>query len=182
VAPAATNPVTYRSATGPGCPKPAGGGYKETGRYSDGKEGWYNLSSGGSTANGCDGSFVAVPMSGAADKDNDARVTWQWSVGAASTRCTITVFVPNNGKATDTGGHPTKYHVLTDANNRDTKYGSFGVDQVNNRGRAVVVGTWPVTKGTIGVKMLDRGVDWNDDGATYAHHAVSQIMVTCYAK
>ncbi|GGO88609.1 hypothetical protein [Wenjunlia tyrosinilytica] len=177
----APNPVTYQSWVGPGCPRRAGGGYEEWGRYWDGREGWYTVTTGGYNGGGCDGSFTSVPMSGSATEDHDNRVVWWWSVGERSQRCAISVHIPDSYDYRDVAGDPTRYDVLQNPQDRDTTYGGFEIDQVDNRGRTVDVGTWPVEDGRIAVKLLDRGQDWYDDHATLAHHAAAQIRVTCRA-
>ncbi|MEV6313740.1 hypothetical protein [Streptomyces sp. NPDC051776] len=120
-------------------------------------------------------------MSGSATEDHDARVEWWWTVGSASRQCTIGVYVPAGSGSRDVGGAPTVYEVGTEPGDRSSTYGVFAVDQTGNRGRLVDAGTYPVRDGRIGVTMLDRGVDWNDDGPTYAHHAAAQMQVTCRA-
>ncbi|MFG2194465.1 adhesin [Streptomyces sp. NPDC048639] len=172
--------LTYTAWAGHGCDAPAGGGHREIGRYSDGVEGWYTVGSGGYDGGSCDGSFSAVPMSGSAIEDRDARVEWWWSVGRASRQCSIAVYVPAGG-ARDVGGAPTVYEVGSEPGERASTYGVFTIDQTGNHGRLVDVGTYPVRDGRIAVTMLDRGVDWNAHGLTYAHHAAGQMKVTCRA-
>ncbi|MEU6079148.1 adhesin [Streptomyces sp. NPDC047108] len=173
--------VTFTAWAGPGCNTPAGGGYRETGRWSGGAEGWYTVASGGYDGASCDGSFTAVPMSGSPTEDHDARVEWWWSVGSASRQCSIGVYVPSGTGAGDVGGSPTLYEVRSGSGDGASAYGGFALDQRGNRGRLVDAGTYPVRDGRIAVTMFDRGVDWNDDGPTYAHHAAAQMKVTCRA-
>ncbi|MET8680623.1 adhesin [Streptomyces sp. NPDC004647] len=179
--PADPDPVTYSAWAGHGCSSPAGGGYDEDGRYDDGIEGWYNVSTGGYGGGSCDTSFAAVPMSGSDTQDGHNRVLWWWSVGDDSEECTVAVYVPNGDGDRDVAGSPTVYEVLSGPDDQDTTYASFYINQSANRGRLVDAGTYPVDDGRIAVRMLDRGQDWNDHGPTYAHHAAGQMKVTCQA-
>ncbi|MFE7317587.1 hypothetical protein ACFU7T_31455 [Streptomyces sp. NPDC057555] len=171
--------LTYTGYAGPGCPTPAGGGYSEQGAYNDGAKGWYGLTGGSTTDGGCSGQFTSVPMSGSKDTDGKNRVMWWWQVGDASKTCDIAVYVPHGPNDRDVNGAPTKYHVLADAFNRDTMYASFTINQAAHRGSWQSAGTFPVKAGKIGVKLLDRGVDWGS-GRELAHHAAGALRVTCH--
>ncbi|MFJ7200501.1 MULTISPECIES: hypothetical protein [unclassified Streptomyces] len=170
--------VVYTGVAGPGCATPAGGGYQQDGYFSDGSAGWYTRSSGGASGNGCNGSYVSVPMSGDTDVDAKSRVKWWWKPGTQARTCQISVYIPNSNTSLYVGGHPTKYHVLVNANDRSTMYSSFTINQVAHRGQWVDAGTFALKGSTIGVKMLDRGDDWST-GWEKAHHAAAQIKATC---
>ena len=180
-------PVTYQSWNGRGCRTPDDGGYDEIGQYWDGTEGWYVRLHGGHEGDGCDGSFTAVPMSGSATQDGGARVLWWWSVGSKSKRCSIAVYVPTGLDNDDVAGNPTHYQVLSDPYDDSSRYGSFQVNQVINRGRLVDVGVFDVKGGVLAVKMLDRGEDWSyrdrrrhrNRSGDRPHHAAAQIKLTC---
>ncbi|MFF3765860.1 adhesin [Streptomyces sp. NPDC001922] len=171
--------VTYSAWAGHGCTAPEGGGYAEYGRHVDGIEGWYTVSSGGYEGGACDGSFSAVPMSGSSTEDSGNRALWWWTVGEDSDACAIEVYVPTSAEGRDVAGDPTLYNVLADANEPDSAYDSFLIDQTLNRGHRVDAGTYEVKDGRLGVELVDRGEDWNDYGTTYAHHAAAQMKVTC---
>ncbi|WP_406501781.1 hypothetical protein OHA04_33580 [Streptomyces sp. NBC_01590] len=170
--------VVYTGVAGPGCATPAGGGYQQDGYFSDGSAGWYTRSSGGWSGNGCNGRYVAVPMSGDTGVDAKSRVKWWWKPGTQARTCQISVYIPNSNTSLYVGGHPTKYHVLVNANDRSTMYSSFTINQVAHRGQWVDAGTFALKGSTIGVKLLDRGDDWSK-GWEKAHHAAAQIKVTC---
>ncbi|MFH8592062.1 MULTISPECIES: hypothetical protein [Streptomyces] len=171
--------VTYTGLAGPGCPTPPGGGYQEQGAYNDGGKGWYGLTGGSTREGGCSGQFTSVPMSGDANKDAKGRVMWWFAPGPESRSCQISVYVPEGPSEPDVNGHPTTYHVLTDAFNRDSKYGSFTVDQAGHRGSWQPGGTFEVRQGKIAVKLLDRGID-HGPGRDRAHHGVGPVKVTCH--
>ncbi|MGW1847546.1 hypothetical protein [Streptomyces sp. NPDC001966] len=170
--------VVYTGVAGPGCPTPAGGGYQQDGYFSDGSAGWYTRPSGGWSGNGCNGRYVSVPMSGDTGVDAKSRVKWWWKPGTAARTCQISVYIPNVSNSLYVGGHPTKYHVLVNANDRTSMYSSFTINQVAHRGQWVDAGTFALKGSTIGVKLLDRGDDWSK-GWEKAHHAAAQIKVTC---
>ncbi|MEV8101155.1 hypothetical protein [Streptomyces sp. NPDC088135] len=179
--PAKTTPqsnVVYTGVAGRGCPTPAGGGYQQDHFFTDGSAGWYTPSSGGWTGNGCNGSYASIPMSGSTTTDMQNRVKWWWKPGSRARTCQISVYVPNNGSVQYVGGHPTKYHVLVNANDASSMYSSFTLNQTAHRGQWVDAGTFPMKGSTIGVKLLDRGDDWSK-GWEKAHHAAAQMKVTC---
>ncbi|MFJ3081025.1 hypothetical protein ACIPJG_14845 [Streptomyces halstedii] len=174
----AASTVVYSAVAGPGCPVPSGGGYKQHNYFADGTKGWYTRTTGAWTGDGCNGGYVAVPMSGSTSTDAKNRVMWWWRPGTTARTCQISVFVPHSNTTLYVGGHPTTYHVLVDANDRTTKYDSFTVNQASLRGRWVDAGTFSMKGATIGVKLLDRGDDWSS-GWGKAHHAAAQMKVTC---
>lgn len=174
----AASTVVYSAVAGPGCPVPSGGGYKQHNYFADGTKGWYARTTGAWTGDGCNGGYVAVPMSGSTSTDAKNRVMWWWRPGTTARTCQISVFVPHSNTTLYVGGHPTTYHVLVDANDRTTKYDSFTVNQASLRGRWVDAGTFSMKGATIGVKLLDRGDDWSS-GWGKAHHAAAQMKVTC---
>ncbi|MEE1838626.1 MULTISPECIES: hypothetical protein [unclassified Streptomyces] len=179
--PAKTTPqsnVVYTGVAGRGCPTPAGGGYQQDHFFTDGSAGWYTPSSGGWTGNGCNGSYASIPMSGSTTTDMQNRVKWWWKPGSRARTCQISVYVPNNSSVQYVGGHPTKYHVLVNANDASSMYSSFTLNQTAHRGQWVDAGTFPMKGSTIGVKLLDRGDDWSK-GWEKAHHAAAQMKVTC---
>lgn len=160
---------------GPGCPN----GARTYGRYSDGREGWYDVDSGGHEGNGCDGRFIAVPMSGAADRDRGNTVTWTWRPGGGYARCSVAVRVPWSSREEDVAGDPTRYHVLADPRDSGSVLAAFDIGQRSMRGGAVVVHDLPVRDGVFSVQLVDRGRDWGYGDRDGAHHAAAQIRADC---
>ncbi|MEV6316384.1 hypothetical protein [Streptomyces sp. NPDC051776] len=173
-------PATYTSWAGPGCPTPAGGGYRELNRFSDGIDGWYTVSSGGYTGSGCDGSFTAMPMSGNSD-DGHNRAVWWWTPSEDSDVCTISVYVPEGPNYRDVAGNPSYYEVFHDPNELYASDYTFSVDQISNRGRLVEGGTFPVQEGSIAVRLVGTGYNWDENGNNYHHHGAAQVKLTCHA-
>ncbi|WP_231631879.1 adhesin, partial [Streptomyces clavuligerus] len=167
--------ISYTAWSGPGCPVPKGGGYREQNRDRD--KGWFSVRTGGWTEKGCDGSFTSVPMSGDPGADARNRVVWWWSVGEAK-RCDLAVYVPDDPESTHVGGHPTTYLVLSDPRDESSRYGRFEIDQTNTTSKTIRAGSFPVKGGRLAVMMLDRGENHWSDG-TVPHHAASQIRITC---
>ena len=161
-------PVTYTATAGPGC----GGstGFVRYGEYRDGLKGWINHGS------GCGSSFVSVPMSGNAQREDPNTYTlWNFNTRPVVTgSCAISVYVPN-GDLTAVGGDPTYYRVWAGGSTIST----FQVRQVAQRGRWVRVGTYHVTGGRLTIQMLNTGVNWNSQGATWAHHAAATTKAEC---
>ncbi|MET7615996.1 adhesin [Streptomyces sp. NPDC005408] len=169
----------YSAWAGPGC---AGGGlYRETGRFSDGFDGWYTVSTGGHKGDGCDGSFSAVPMSGSETRDSGGRATWSWYVGSGYTTCSVSVVIPKAGRDQDVAGDPTTYRVLADPDDEDSAIKSFEIDQTSLRGRGLIVEKIPVTNQQLTVQLVDRGKDWGSDERDGAHHAAAQMRADCRA-
>ncbi|WP_434590901.1 adhesin [Streptomyces sp. A5-4] len=167
---------SFTAWAGPGCP---GGSYREFGRFENGIAAWYTVKSGGSTAGSCEGSFSAVPMSGAPDKDRGSSAVWSWDVGKGFDKCGLAVFVPKSDRDNDVAGNPTFYRVLADPNEEKSSYEAFAVRQTVHRGALVPVGSYAVKGGRIAIQLIDRGRDWGDAALVGAHHAAAQMKLTC---
>ncbi|OXM48471.1 hypothetical protein CFP71_32410 [Amycolatopsis thailandensis] len=175
-APPAARTVTYEGTAGRGCG--GGTGFTGYGAYSDGKAGWVNHGNGG-----CGTSFVSIPMSGDANKDDtSAYGLWTFNTGPVTTgSCAVSVFVPN-GDVTEVGGSPSVYRVFDRfAVDKGTPVGTFQIDQVGNRGRWVNVGTFRINGAKLAVQLLNRGRDWSGSSKTYAHHAAATVKANCQA-
>ncbi|MGW7367447.1 adhesin [Streptomyces sp. NPDC054841] len=162
---------------GPGCAN----GVRTYGGFSDGGYGWYEVDSGGHEGNSCDGRFIAVPMSGARDRDRGNTVTWNWRPGAGYTRCSVAVHIPWSPRDEDVAGDPTRYHVLADPDASGSILAAFEIDQRSMRGGVVIVNDLPVREGEFTVQLVDRGQDWGSGGLDGAHHAAAQIRADCTA-
>ena len=166
----------YEAWAGPGCTT---GGYVEHGRFDNGDAGWYTVDSGGFVGTSCDGRFSAVPMSGSPTEDRGNTAVWSWHLGKGFSECALTVFVPTSVNARDVAGNPTFYRVLSDPDNGDSAYTGFAVRQVEHRGSAVDVKSYPVKGDTFAVELIDRGRDWGDADRVGAHHAAAQMKASC---
>ncbi|MGW6551571.1 hypothetical protein ACWGBV_15100, partial [Streptomyces sp. NPDC055051] len=169
----------YSALAGPNC---AGGGasFTYSGWYTDGKEGWKKYGSGGHTGDGCDGSFLSLPMSGKAGSDAGNALRWTFRTGGVTSgTCQVSVHIPNNGDIKAVGGKPAYYTVHAGATGSDPILRSFNVDQPSRRGQWVSAGDVRVTGGVLTVKLHDRGLDWSGSQKTYAHHAGDAARVQC---
>ncbi|GAB2931067.1 hypothetical protein GCM10027280_18360 [Micromonospora polyrhachis] len=177
--PGSTAPkVTFAAVGGYNCTHTSTRGFRIIGRYSEDKQGWVRVGSGAWTADGCDGSFDTMPMSGSKTKDDSSfYAEWWFAVGTGTRSCAVSTYVPTTTVHRHVAGKPATYQV------RDTEGGAvratFTVDQRVNRGRWVSAGTYAVSGGRIVIRGVNRGEDWNDDGRTYEHVAVAQLRVTC---
>ncbi|MFD9698645.1 hypothetical protein [Lentzea sp. NPDC059081] len=153
--------------TGPGC-----GGYTNVGLYRDGKKGWVDHGDGK-----CGSSFVSIPMSGDARKD-DTSAYAQWTF-AVTGSCELSVFIPNGG-VEEVGGNPTVYSVFDRNGVGGTPMASFAIKQVDKRGQWVAAGKFKAS-GNLTVQLLTRGQDWDGSGPTYAHHAAGAVKADCTA-
>lgn len=168
---------SYTAWAGPGCGSV--GHYEEYGRFENGDAGWYTVKSGAYKNSSCDGSFSAVPMSGAPDKDRDNTAIWSWQIGDGFEECALAVYVPKSDRDTDVAGNPTFYRLLTDPDDTNSSYATFGVRQTAHRGSLVSVGSYEVRGDRFAVQLLDRGRDWGDADLVGAHHAAAQMRITC---
>lgn len=154
--PPPTPPATVSLVAGPGCPGPAGGGYSAVGSGSG--SGWGSSGSGGWGGDGCNGSMQSMPMTG--DSSNGAnRALWSFGSGTAGfASCTVSVYVPWDGKATDTGGTAAEYQVSEGST--DSTVASFTVNQNTHHGQWVTLGTVNVGGATVKLRLLDHGIDY----------------------
>ncbi|RKT84778.1 hypothetical protein SAMN05421805_12538 [Saccharopolyspora antimicrobica] len=168
---------SFTAVTGPGC---AAGGFSTPGYYTKGEAGWKTASSGGHAADGCNGSFNSLPMSGDPNKDGDNAAVWRFTTGdVRQGSCQVSVFVPRGG-LTRVGGNPSVYTVYR-TDQTSNPVGDFRIDQVRQQGGWVDAGRFPVSEGRLTIKLHSRGIDWTNDGPTYARHAAAQIKVACGA-
>ncbi|MGW0751558.1 hypothetical protein [Streptomyces sp. NPDC002587] len=179
VAPANPAPVAgvpvFSKLVGPGC---GSGGFSVSEQFKDGVKGWrYGTS--GWKSDGCDGDFLAMPMSGSSSKaDSGIYAKWEFSTGAVkSGSCTVYTYIPSSGDKTMVGGNPARYTVRG-ANGR---LGDFSIDQASNTGRWVNGGSFAISSPEITVSVDNRGIDWGS-GNENRHVAAAQMKVDCKGK
>ena len=155
--PASAPPATFTLVAGPGCPGLAGnGGYSSVG--SGASSGWGSNGSGGWGSDGCDGSMQSMPMTGDATNGSN-RAVWSFGSGTAqAASCTVSVYVPWDGKATDTGGTAADYQVAEGPS--DTTVADYTVNQNTAHGKWVTLGTVNVGGASVKLRLLDHGVDY----------------------
>lgn len=166
---------------GYGCGSTWSAAFTEHGRWTDGLNGFISAPSGGPRAQGCDGSFDAMPMSGSTANDDPSNYAL-WIFRTAPVvrgTCDLKVYVPASSSIEQVGGNPAVYQVFASAGTAGQELGSFNVDQVANSGRWVTEPGWPITDGTLTVKLESYGVDWSGSSSTHAHIAVSAVVMTC---
>ncbi|MEZ0108716.1 hypothetical protein ABH920_002717 [Catenulispora sp. EB89] len=169
--PSGPPPATVTLVTGPGCPSLPGGGYDAVGSGSG--SGWGSNSSGG--WGGCKGSMQSMPLSGDANNAGN-RALWSFGSGTAGfASCAVSVYVPWDGKATDTGGTAAEYQVSEGA--ADTYVTSFTVNQNTTHGQWVPLGTVNVGGNTVKLRLLDHGVDF----PTAWRYGISAAELQCTA-
>src|SRR5205823_5280350 len=134
VPPPSVTPATTMLVVGPGCPGLAGGGgYYTVGNGSS--SGWGDNGSGGWSGDGTNGSNRAL---------------WYFGSGTAGfASCTVSVYVPWDGKATDTGGTAAEYQIVEGS--AETYVTSFTVNQNATHGQWVTLGTVAVGGQTVKV-------------------------------
>jgi translation initiation factor IF-2 len=161
---------SYSAYAGPGCGS-GGTGYSEKGRSSGSKD-WVTRSDGGG---GCGGQYTSVPMSGDRSKDDENSVVWTFTTSPVSSgSCRLSVYIPNNGDIKAVGGAPAYYTVQNDGGGT---LGSFSINQPQNLGQWVSVGTYPVSGNRIAVVLHTRGIDWGSTAG--AHLAASTVKADC---
>ena len=169
--------ATFTAVTGDACQHDDSRGYQVIGRYTDGDRGWYGRSSGGWTGDGCSGAFDALPMSGFRDRDDTSAfvVWWFRPTNVRQGSCAISVYIPTGREYEDVAGRPAFYNVIGGKDDYRRTSG-FKIDQVANRGRWINAGSYPLRNGQIGVQMVTRGEDPNNE-----HLAAAQVKAACRA-
>jgi hypothetical protein len=178
VAPPATA-RTYSAVSGESCEQKADHGFFRKGFASD----WRTSAKGGWTGDGCRGGVVSVPMSGDARRDdNDNVIVWWFLTGAVkSGSCSVSIYVPDTGRSSDSAGKPAHYVVYGSSDASGAPIGQFDIDQTRNRGRFVDGGRFTLSgSGRLSVRMVTRGVDFGS-GREDAHLGVSALRLTCAA-
>ncbi|WP_432827558.1 hypothetical protein [Dactylosporangium sp. CA-092794] len=164
-----TDPATFTALAGWDCAGTDHSGFEAVGRTPQ----WYTVATGGWAADGCRGTFAALPMSGRAGaEDPDQYVTWWFATGATVTRCAVAVYLPVGAKPADAAATAARYDVL--AGRSGTAYAAFTVDQTARPGRWQDAGTFPVSGG-LALRLGNRGVPARPG----AMIAVAQVKVDC---
>ncbi|MFC9328454.1 hypothetical protein [Kitasatospora sp. NPDC057015] len=170
---------SFSAVAGAGCSN-TGAGYVQTGWWEQGSTGWTNNSTGGYAGSGCSSKYAAMPMSGAAAKDDGNSVLWTFTTApVTSGSCKLSVFVPNNSDPKVVGGKPSYYTVQNTFTPGSGTTKAFTIDQTTTRGSWVSAGTFPLSGGRIAVMLHSRGVDWGGAGVDKAHHAASAVRADC---
>ncbi|MFE2105950.1 hypothetical protein ACFXAF_08790 [Kitasatospora sp. NPDC059463] len=180
--PPAAAKATYAAVGGSNC-STSSVAYAQHGWWEQGSTGWLKQSTGGFSGSGCNGKYVSMPMSGSATKDDGSNaVVWTFSTAPVTAgSCKIAVHVPNNSDVKAVGGAPAYYTVQNTSTPNSGTIGEFTINQTNNRGRWVDVGSFPVSGGKIAVMLHSRGVDWGGSATDKAHIAASAVSADCTA-
>ncbi|HEY3506084.1 MAG TPA: hypothetical protein VGN37_25265 [Actinocatenispora sp.] len=159
-------PVVATVSAGPGC----GSAYRRVGYYTDDWSGW--LVEGGACGTG---TYDALPESGDANRaDSSLYALWSFATGKVRRgRCTVSVYVPNNGDIRWVGGAPAHYTVAGAGTH------GFTIDQPSHRGQWVNAGTYSVDDGSLTVRLDNTGQDWSGSTKTYRHVAAGDIRLRC---
>ncbi|MEV4638987.1 hypothetical protein AB0J80_16710 [Actinoplanes sp. NPDC049548] len=146
-------PEPFSALAGFRCPETSSSGYAER----VGTDGWYLVTGGGFTGNGCRGHMVAMPMSGDRDDDDLSNMMLWWFRMSPRADCAVEVYVPRTGNVRDAAGEPATYQVYATVDGSGSRTGRFVVDQVRNQGRWVPAGRFPATRGQLSVRLMTRG-------------------------
>ena len=174
--PAPTGPVvaatkelqTFEAVSGWDCGTDSTHGFEVTGRTSA----WQTVARGGWAQDGCDGSFVAIPMSGNAAKDDEGqRALWWFAPGPAFTTCDVTVYVPLDSGFS--GSRAVQYFAL--AGPAGQIFAQFTVNQSAQPGRWVMAGRFAVGPNGLGIALVNRGGPANSRDRI----GVGQVKVAC---
>ncbi|SDT09735.1 hypothetical protein SAMN04489716_2497 [Actinoplanes derwentensis] len=186
--------VTYSAIAGLGCTG-AGTSYTRHGWFKDGKGGWWTLASGSTTTGGCNGQFDDMPTSADANAATPGRaMVFGFQTGAGAQSCALDLYVPVSPTVPTTADpgqgrrdvivNPVHIAVLTGTGLNSTAYsspsGARTVSQASNHGSWVSLGSYPVSNGTIGVKITDRGIPWGYP-VTDPHIAGGAVRAKCMA-
>jgi hypothetical protein len=165
--PPAPAPPPFSAVAGFRCPDTGSSGYTQH----VGSDGWYLVTGGGWTGDGCAGHMIAMPMSGDPNNDNLDNVILWWFQVPSRSACTVEVYVPGTQNVRDAAGAPATYIVYATTDGSGSPIGQFGIDQVHNQGRWVTAGKFPATSGQLSVRLMSRGAS-NIPGARLGGSAV----------
>ncbi|WP_399083907.1 hypothetical protein ACGH2B_03545 [Streptomyces sp. BBFR2] len=173
----------FTALTGYGCPStPTAGVWLKDANFNKKREGWVKSGTGGYTGSGCNGRYVSVPMSGSATQYDPAQyVLWKFNYTAkikGAAVCRLSVYIPNNPKTLYVGGHPAHYAIYDSDRSGGKVTASFGIDQINNRGRWLSPGTFKATSGHVTLRMFNTGVDYTA-ATKYAHDVAGPVQINC---
>jgi hypothetical protein len=166
---ATQNLTEYVAVSGWDCAGSADHGFEAHGR----NDTWQTINTGGWNQDGCHGTFAAIPMSGADDAvSGEQYALWWFSTNMAQGRCEVQVYLPEAGDPKLAAGKPATYQILDGRSG--TAYAGFKLDQTAAHGW-VRVGTFPVPRGQIAVRLTNVGVAPMSGGRL----AVTQTKVNC---
>jgi hypothetical protein len=171
--------AAYSALTGPGCPQSRSASFRVYGWFGSGLTGFDTVRSGGWPSQGCDGGYIAMPMSGSQATDDPQNYgLWTFRTGMPGS-CQVSVYVPRADSIVKAGGNPAHYQVFDAASASGTPAGSFNVSQFASRGRWVSAGSYPAGSGFLTIKADSRGQDWAGNTKTYAHIALDVVRLAC---
>ncbi|GAA1995139.1 hypothetical protein GCM10009838_69720 [Catenulispora subtropica] len=101
-----------------------------------------------------------MPMSGDSTNHDNRALWWFGSGTAGFANCTVSVYVPWDGKATDTGGTAAGYQL---ADTNEAVLANFTVNQNTTHGQWVTLGTVPIAGKSVKLRLLDHGIDYPDN-------------------
>ncbi|MFC3997267.1 hypothetical protein ACFOVU_15150, partial [Nocardiopsis sediminis] len=134
---------------------------------------------GGYAEQNCDGRWHAIPVSGDPAEPSGRYAFWTFNIGFTGAECNIYVYVPD--VESPLGGIPAYYKLHPSADPATTQsepFASFRVNQVENKGSWVHVGSYSPPGDTFSVKLQNRGAD-QVDGRDTTHVVASAVRTTC---
>jgi hypothetical protein len=162
----------FTAVTGWDCGAGSDRGFVVSGRTAD----WYTVAQGGWGADGCHGTFEAIPMTGDKAKDDQNQyAVWWFTPTAGMTRCDVEVFRPRPDRRQDSAASAAQFYVL--AGRGGTRLAGFVVDQSAQPGSWADAGQFPVGENGLAVQLVDRGVPAGPGDRL----AVAQVRVRCTA-
>jgi hypothetical protein len=168
--------ASFQAVTGDGCPQPADATSNVYGWYTQGDRGFFTVSAGSTTQSGCNGAFVAMPMSGSSATDDTQNLAiWTFRPPTAGDVCQVGIYIPDDTSIAHVGGNPSLYTVYDNG----SVVGSFSIDQVAHLGEWVTGGTFPISSKVMTVQAHSRGQNWAGSTDTNAHIAVAAASATC---
>ena len=182
----ATSPAptasSYTAIAGPGCANSPDAEFVGVGFSGDGTDDWNVIDGNDGTGSGCSDRFLAMPMSGTANKDAANRGLWVFTPSPAATEyCTFRVYIPKPPSSADgyeVDGTSAVYGVFSGSSvSGASRIGQFTLDQTAHRGGSVLEGSFEITQPLLVVRLYDRGVDYNV--TPNAMYGVAAIQVSC---
>ncbi|MFC3999298.1 hypothetical protein ACFOVU_25535 [Nocardiopsis sediminis] len=172
----------YEAVAGVGCAPDERIAYGTSGEFweGDGTDSWAFGFDGGYTEQNCDGRWHAIPVSGDPAAPSEPYSFWTFNIGFTGANCDIYVHIPEAESPRWVGGVPAYYQVHPSADPATSEpFGSFRVNQVEDKGSWVHVGQYSPPGDTLSVKLNNRGADQVDGQDTNAHVVASAVRTSC---
>ncbi|GAB2943616.1 hypothetical protein GCM10027280_35330 [Micromonospora polyrhachis] len=165
-APSAGAPTTWTAVAGWDCAAATDRGFDAQGRSA----GWQTMPSGGWAGDGCHGTFAILPIPDKKENGTPQSANWWFTPPSGMNSCRVSIHVPGAGYPS---AKTVRYSMRAGGNG--TPYAVFTVNQAENLGKWVDVGSYPVHQNQIAISLDPTDAS----GARASRVVLGQIRVHC---